>query len=173
MYQVRCPYDNCSVAVEIQKSAALLHTAGVFILSSAQLQFIWCGKFSTDKLKAAGKSVAELIKNPSVGEQKIIVEGSEPPQFWEILVDKDAYKPKAFKDSRSIFFLPKLFTIRRGRQFKVERVLPFSQDDLETDDVFLLDTFEEIFLWFGKKSLEKNRKLMIQVALVRSSNFVF
>ncbi len=167
LYQVRCPYDNCAAAVEIQKSAVYLHTAGVFILSSAQLQFIWCGKFSTDKLKTAAKSVSELIKNPSVGEQKLIAEGNEPPQFWEILGDKDAYKPKTFKDSRSIYFLPKLFTIRNGRQFKVERILPFSQDDLQTEDVFLLDTFEEIFLWFGQKSLEKNQKLMIQVAQVR------
>jgi hypothetical protein len=48
--------------------------------------------------------------------------------------------------------------------FRVEEIFNFSQDDLISDDVMMLDVKTEVFLWIGTSSRKEERQLSMQVA---------
>ena len=46
----------------------------------------------------------------------------------------------------------------------VEEILDFTQADLVTEDVMLLDVGHAIFVWLGSDSNENERKLAVEAA---------
>eukprot|EP00061_Rhincodon_typus_P009173 g32451.t1 len=55
--------------------------------------------------------------------------------------------------------VPRLFECSNqiGR-FIASEIMDFTQDDLDDDDVMLLDTWEQIFLWIGNGANEREKK---------------
>ena len=49
--------------------------------------------------------------------------------------------------------------------FRVDEVFRFSQDDLISDDVFMLDTFTEVYVWVGNDSSKEEKLGAIRAAL--------
>uniref|UniRef100_A0A2K5WSM4 Gelsolin n=1 Tax=Macaca fascicularis TaxID=9541 RepID=A0A2K5WSM4_MACFA len=89
-----------------------------------------------------------------------VAEGSEPDGFWEALGGKAAYRTSPrLKDKKMDAHPPRLFACSNkiGR-FVIEEVPgELMQEDLATDDVMLLDTWDQVFVWVGKDSQEEEK----------------
>ncbi|XP_059795167.1 villin-like protein isoform X5 [Balaenoptera ricei] len=88
-------------------------------------------------------------------DKEMVLEGQEPPHFWEALGGRAPY-PRSKRLPEDVSdFQPRLFecSIQTGPLVLTEVVF-FSQEDLDKYDVMLLDTWEEIFLWLGAAASE-------------------
>ncbi|CAJ0944727.1 unnamed protein product [Ranitomeya imitator] len=117
---------------------------------------MWIGKgANVEEIKGAEYLVTTMKwKGTKVGE------GKEPDTFWTTLGGKKEYQTSPLLETQLEDHPPKLHgcSNRTGR-FLVEEVPgEFTQEDLAEDDVMMLDTWEQIFLWIGIDSNEEEKK---------------
>ena len=62
---------------------------------------------------------------------------------------------------------PRLFQCTYLAGFTVSEVVDFTQQDLSPDDVFLLDTYDTIYIWIGDESREEEKSMCVDLAFVR------
>merc|ERR1719458_569115 len=88
----------------------------------------------------------------------VINEGQEADEFWTFLGGKEPYMDEFVLKSIGEPTMPRLFYgSNASGSFKMEEVLNFTQVDLVTDDVMLLDTGETLFVWLGYESSKSER----------------
>jgi len=171
LFHIRGTKPTNTLAVQIEPSAANLNSGDSFVAISNSHKFVWYGEGANDSERACAKTVANFLqKGLSTTE---VEEGSEPAEFWETLGGQADYPhTKTLAEGAHD---PRLFhcsDAAHGAGFKVREVFEFSQDDLINDDVMILDTFDEVFVWVGHDSNAKEKELAMKVALVRSKSVV-
>ncbi|XP_072858928.2 villin-like protein [Pogona vitticeps] len=150
LFQVRGTDEFNTKTIEVPARASSLNSNDVFLLRTNQVCYLWCGKGCSGDEREMAKTVADII---SKRDKQTILEGQEPAEFWAALGGKAPYSSdKRFQEEVSKY-QPRLFECsnQTGR-FIMTEILDFCQDDLDEDDVMLLDTWEEIFLWLGKSA---------------------
>ncbi|KAK2870032.1 hypothetical protein Q8A67_024424 [Cirrhinus molitorella] len=147
LFQVRGTHEMNTKATEVPTRASSLNTNDVFLLKTHQNVFLWYGKGCSGDEREMGKAIADLL---SEQDKQIVMEGQEPAAFWVALGGKAPYASDKRLEKEVALHEPRLFECsnQTGR-FLMTEVADFSQDDLDEDDVMLLDTWEEIFLWIG------------------------
>ncbi|XP_065114195.1 advillin isoform X2 [Paramisgurnus dabryanus] len=150
LFQVRGTHEMNTKATEVPARASSLNTNDVFLLKTDSVIFLWYGKGCNGDEREMGKTVAELL---SQQDKQIVMEGQEPAAFWVALGGKGPYASDKRLEKDDTLHAPRLFECsnQTGR-FLMTEVADFTQDDLDEDDVMLLDTWEEIFLWIGNSS---------------------
>uniref|UniRef100_A0A671SLG4 Villin-1-like n=1 Tax=Sinocyclocheilus anshuiensis TaxID=1608454 RepID=A0A671SLG4_9TELE len=150
LFQVRGTHEMNTKATELPARAASLNTNDVFLLKTHQNVFLWYGKGCSGDEREMGKAVADLL---SELDKQIVMEGQEPAAFWLALGGKAPYASDKRLEKEVALHEPRLFECsnQTGR-FLMTEVADFTQDDLDEDDVMLLDTWEEIFLWIGNSA---------------------
>uniref|UniRef100_A0A8C5FUS1 Scinderin like a n=1 Tax=Gadus morhua TaxID=8049 RepID=A0A8C5FUS1_GADMO len=135
-------------------SAAFLNTNDVFVLKSEGSAFMWRGLGSTEEEEAAAKYVADYLG----GSLKEVKEGGEPAAFWSALGGKKEYQTS--KSLQNMVKPPRLFgcSNKTGRLIAEEVPGELTQMDLAPDDIMLLDTWDQIFLWIGKDANDVEKK---------------
>ncbi|KAM7401949.1 hypothetical protein PAMP_017226 [Pampus punctatissimus] len=139
-------------AIEVPALATSLNSNDVFLLKSQSGLYLWCGKGSSGDERAMAKEVSSVIgQNLERGSEEIVAEGQEPIEFWELLGGKAPYASGKRLQQMDLDHEPRLFECsnKTGR-FIVTEMTQFTQDDLCEDDVMLLDTWDQVFLWMGK-----------------------
>ncbi|MBA0552286.1 hypothetical protein Golob_023112, partial [Gossypium lobatum] len=116
--------------LQVDAVATSLNSIDCFLLQSGSSMFTWHGNQSTYEQQQLVTRVAEFLK-PGVA-LKHAKEGKESSAFWFALGGKLSYTSKTA--STEI----------------VEEVYNFSQDDLLTEDILILDTHAEVFVWVGQ-----------------------
>lgn len=92
-------------------------------------------------------------------------ENEEPAEFWELIGGKEIYAKSIKKEKNKHSKYPRLFVCSNtSGRFSVEEIRNFSQDDLVEGDIAILDTFDEIFVWIGKKSNAIEKKEALKAA---------
>ncbi|KAK8570763.1 hypothetical protein V6N13_103167 [Hibiscus sabdariffa] len=133
--------------VQVDAATTQLNSTECFLLQSENAIFLWQGNQSTNEQKQLASKIAAVLK-PGVS-VKNSREGKESNSFWLALGGKRSYTSEkaSFGSARD----PHLFTfsLKKGK-FEVEEVYNFSQDDLLTEDIMILDTHEEVFVWVGQ-----------------------
>ncbi|GJN39013.1 hypothetical protein PR202_gb28103 [Eleusine coracana subsp. coracana] len=82
-------------------------------------------------------------------QSRLLKEGSEYDQFWKLLGVKSEYpSQKIVRDQESDSHLFAC-TFSKG-VLKVREIFNFTQDDLMTEDIFILDCHSCIFVWVGR-----------------------
>ncbi|KAA3466676.1 villin-2-like [Gossypium australe] len=136
-------------AQQVDAVATSLNSTECFLLQSGSSAiFTWYGTQSTHEQQQLAPKVAEFLK-PGVT-RKHCKEGTETSAFWSALGGKQDYTSTE-KESHEIVRDPHLYTfyLNKGK-FKVEEVYNFDQDDLLTEDILILDTRAEVFVWVGQ-----------------------
>ncbi|KAM4581996.1 advillin [Fundulus diaphanus] len=160
LFQVRGSDQLNTKTIEVPALASSLNSNDVFLLKSQVGIYLWCGKGSSGDERAMAKEVSSVIGAGSErGIEEIVAEGQEPVEFWELLGGKAPYANDKRLQQVVLDHEPRLFECsnKTGR-FIVSEVAQFTQDDLSEDDVMLLDTWDQLFLWIGKEANEVERK---------------
>ncbi|KAG2468053.1 advillin [Polypterus senegalus] len=161
LFQVHGSDPSTTKAIEVPNFAASLNSNDVFLLKHQAGCFIWCGKGSSGDERQMAKQLASVLSRDS----EIIAEGMEPNEFWEFLGGKTTYANDKRLQQEVPDYPPRLFECsnKTGR-FIVTEVTSFTQDDLLEDDIMLLDTWDQIFLWIGKESNEVEQRASLDTA---------
>ncbi|XP_014899892.1 advillin [Poecilia latipinna] len=160
LFQVRGSDPSNTKTIEVPALATSLNSNDVFLLKSQSGIYLWCGKGSSGDERAMAKEVSSVVGLGSEkGFEEIVAEGQEPVEFWELLGGKAPYANDKRLQQVVLDHEPRLFECsnKTGR-FIVSEVAQFTQDDLSEDDIMLLDTWDQLFLWIGKEANEVERK---------------
>ncbi|PKA58675.1 Villin-4 [Apostasia shenzhenica] len=139
--------DNMQ-AIQVDSVASSLNSCYCYILHSGNTVFTWSGNLTTSDDHELVERQLDLIKpNMQPKPQK---EGSETEHFWSLLGGKCEYPSQ--KITRELESDPHLFSCSflKGN-LKVSEIHNFTQDDLMTEDIFILDCHSSIFVWIGQQ----------------------
>ncbi|KAJ0059202.1 hypothetical protein NL108_009574, partial [Boleophthalmus pectinirostris] len=145
LFHIRQSSSGATRAVEVEASASNLNTNDVFVLKSPSALFVWRGAGASDEEMNAAKHVVGFLGgNPST-----VSEGREPGDFWSTLGGKAEYQTS--KALRDVVNPPRLFACsnKTGRLSVEEVPGDFTQSDLATDDVMLLDAWDQVYPCFN------------------------
>ncbi|XP_062401454.1 advillin [Sardina pilchardus] len=158
LFQVSGTDESNTKAIEVPALAGCLNSNDVFLLKSQTGVYVWCGKGSSGDERAMAKEVSTAITQDNTAVE-IIAEGQEPVEFWTLLGGKTPYANDKRLQQTSLDHQPRLFECsnKTGR-FTVSEVTQFTQDDLSEDDVMVLDTWDQVFLWVGNQANDEERK---------------
>ncbi|XP_004674351.1 PREDICTED: villin-1 [Condylura cristata] len=156
LFQVRGTTANNTKAFEVPARASSLNSNDVFLLKTQSCCYLWCGKGCSGDEREMAKVVADIISRT---EKQVVVEGQEPANFWMALGGKAPYANSKRLQEENLVITPRLFECsnQTGR-FLATEIPDFNQDDLEEDDVFLLDVWDQVFFWIGKHANEEEKK---------------
>ncbi|XP_077480056.1 villin-1 isoform X2 [Stigmatopora argus] len=156
LFQVRGTNELNTKATEVPARASSLNSNDVFLLDSEHSCFLWYGKGCNGDERLMGRALADVF---SKREKQVVMEGQEPAEFWVALGGKAPYaSDKSFQVEEPLHS-PRLFECsNQTGQFRMTEVADFAQSDLDEEDVMLLDTWEEVFLWMGVSANEYETK---------------
>ncbi|KAI7753961.1 hypothetical protein M8C21_029093, partial [Ambrosia artemisiifolia] len=147
-------------AIQLEPVASSLNSSYCYILHSGSSVFTWIGNLTTPEEQELVERQLDVIK-PNM-QSRLQKEGSESVEFWNMLGGKSEYpsqKTTMAMESDSHLFS---CTFSKG-ELKVTEIYNFNQDDLMTEDIFILDCHSSIFVWVG---LEVDPKIRTQALVI-------
>ncbi|CAI5942471.1 unnamed protein product, partial [Closterium sp. NIES-64] len=155
LFRVRARDNGLILAVQMDTVPRSLNSSECMLLQTPANPFLWVGKNSTEADKAAATTAAEIFK-PGVA-LKQLAEGKETSVFWGHLGAKGDYpaqreQREAQRDARLFHYTG------TAAAAKVVEVPNYEQEDLISEDVMLLDTHSEVFVWVGVNLPDKDKK---------------
>ncbi|NXI09346.1 VILI protein, partial [Irena cyanogastra] len=156
LFQVHGTNEYNTKAFEVPVRASSLNSNDVFVLKTPSCCYLWYGKGCSGDEREMAKSVADII---SKMEKPVIAEGQEPSEFWLALGGKSQYANSKRLQEESSSVSPRLFECsNKTGTFLATEIIDFTQDDLEENDVYLLDTWDQVFFWIGKGANESEKE---------------
>nr|XP_020501097.1 villin-like protein isoform X2 [Labrus bergylta] len=147
LFQVRGTEELTTKATEVPAMASSLNTNDVFLLKTGHTCYLWYGKGCSGDERQMGRAMSDVL---SKQDKQVVMEGQEPAKFWVALGGKAPYASDKRLQREEPAYSPRLFECsNQSGRFRMTEVEDFSQSDLDEEDVMLLDTWEEIFLWVG------------------------
>jgi len=123
---------------------------------------MWFGKGSPKEEQKAAEDVAKMLNKENLP-IKPINEGDETDEFWNILGGKGEYSTLT---NIKPGFKVRLFGCDNSRGiFQADEILDWTEDDLDTDQVAILDAYNEVYVWAGHGSRIADRKLAMETGL--------
>lgn len=163
LFHVRGTNQFDTRAVQVEEVATSLNSNDCFVLETPEATYIWYGKgCSGDERLIADK----LSTSVSPGREPVKVqEGSEPSKFWDALGGKAEYASGKWLEEVVPTVPPRLFQCSNASgRFKVEEIFDFAQEDLVEEDVMILDTYAQVFVWIGRGANEVEKKEGLKTA---------
>ncbi|NWY48212.1 VILI protein, partial [Sylvia atricapilla] len=156
LFQVHGTNEYNTKAFEVPVRASSLNSNDVFVLKTPSCCYLWYGKGCSGDEREMAKTVADII---SKMEKPVIAEGQEPPEFWLALGGKSQYASSKRLQEENTSVSPRLFECsNKTGTFLATEIIDFTQDDLEESEVYLLDTWDQVFFWIGKGANESEKE---------------
>ncbi|KAK7387220.1 hypothetical protein VNO78_27824 [Psophocarpus tetragonolobus] len=153
--------DNIQ-AIQVDQVSTSLNSSYCYILQTKASIYTWIGSLSSARDHNLLDRMVELL-NPTWLPVSVR-EGNEPDIFWDALDGKAEY-PKG-KEIQGFTDDPHLFALKIMRgDFKVKEIFNYTQDDLITEDILLLDCQREIYVWVGLHSVVKSKQEALNLGL--------
>nr|XP_013011895.1 villin-like protein isoform X2 [Cavia porcellus] len=151
LFHVQGTENRNTKTLEVPARASSLSSSDIFLLVTADACYLWFGKGSNGDQREMARMVVTVI---SGNDKETVLEGQEPPRFWEVLGGRAPYPSKRLPGEASSF-QPRLFECSSQMGCLVlTEVVFFGQEDLDKYDIMLLDTWQEVFLWLGEDAGE-------------------
>ncbi|XP_073269099.1 villin-4-like isoform X2 [Primulina huaijiensis] len=145
--------DNMQ-AIQVEPVASSLNSSYCYILLSGSFVFTWSGSITSPEDRELVERLLDLIK-PNM-QPKLQKEGTESEQFWDLLGGKLEYSSQ--KIAREAETDPHLFSCTLlSEDVEVTEIYNFNQDDLMTEDIFILDCHSDIYVWVGQQVQSKKK----------------
>ncbi|CAJ0944725.1 unnamed protein product [Ranitomeya imitator] len=157
LFQIRRNLSFITRIVEVEAAATSLNSNDVFVLKLKNNSgYEWTGRGASGEEEKGAGYIINILKCKTTR----IKEGQEPDDFWSSLGGKKSYQTSELLGSQVANHPPRLYGCsNKSGRFVIEEVPgEFTQEDLAEDDVMLLDTWEQIFLWIGKDANEVEKK---------------
>ncbi|XP_062398347.1 gelsolin-like [Sardina pilchardus] len=156
LFQVRANSAGNTRAVEVEAVASNLNSNDAFVLLSPSSSVLWAGHGSCDVEKGGATQLGEILGV----ELSEVTEGSEGDDFWDALGGKAEYRTSSRLKNKMDAHPPRLFACsNKTGTFMIEEVPgEMTQEDLAPDDVMILDTWDEVFVWIGNEANEEEKK---------------
>jgi len=158
LYRVRGNDEWSTSAVEVEATSSSINTNCSFVLVKEKQTTVWIGKNASKFSQTVAKDVANTLvpgQSPTV-----INEGSETNDFWNEIGGKQTYMTDVIKVNPKFFW----FSNATG-MVTAEYIWNFTQEDLQSEIVALLDSQNSVFLWTGSKARETDKKIAMETAL--------
>ncbi|XP_058109143.1 villin-1 isoform X2 [Magnolia sinica] len=142
-------------AIQVDLVSGSLNSSYCYILQAGASIFTWSGNLSSPR---DHDLLDRMLDQIYPTRQAISVrEGSEPDSFWDAIGGKAEYprekEIKAYEEDPHLFTC----TFTEG-DFKVKEIFNFTQDDLTTEEVLVLDCHSEIYVWIGQHANIKSKQ---------------
>ncbi|CAK8543222.1 unnamed protein product [Lathyrus sativus] len=148
--------------MQVDAVATSLNSTECFLLQSGSTVFTWHGNQSSIEQQQLAAKVADFLR-PGIA-LKHAKEGTETSAFWSAVGGKQSVTSK--KVTNDIVRDPHLFTLSFNKgKLQVEELYNFCQDDLLTEDILVLDTHAEVFVWIGQCVDPKEKQNAFEIAL--------
>uniref|UniRef100_A0A2K5HWW3 HP domain-containing protein n=1 Tax=Colobus angolensis palliatus TaxID=336983 RepID=A0A2K5HWW3_COLAP len=152
LFHVQGTDSQNTKTMEVPARASSLNSNDIFLLVTAGVCYLWFGKGCNGDQREMARVVVTVISKKN---EETVLEGQEPPHFWEALGGRAPYPSKKRLPEEVPRFQPRLFECSSQMGCLVlAEVVFFSQEDLDKYDIMLLDTWQEIFLWLGEAASE-------------------
>lgn len=160
LFHVRGTTPLNTKATQVEEKATSLNSNDCFVLLTPKVIYTWFGKYSTGDERNVATTVAQSLgKNIDT-----VFEGSEKEDFWKALGGKAAYPTQM--NEAATEFEPRLFQLSNASgNFDVEEIFDFTQEDLISDDIMLLDAWSEVYLWIGNGANNDEKKAALETAI--------
>jgi hypothetical protein len=149
-------------AIQVEEKASSLNSLDEFVLVIPDKVFVWNGRGANEIEKQTALSIGSKLSNGTRTVESID-EGSEPIEFWEYLGGQSEYADYSGdvlpRDAR-------LFHASTATgSFKVQEIDQFTQEDLIDDDIMILDTYTQLFVWVGSRSSDEEKQKSFDFAV--------
>ncbi|KAG5101662.1 hypothetical protein JHK84_046631 [Glycine max] len=124
--------DNMQ-AIQVEPVASSLNSTYCYILHSGPTVFIWSGGLATSDDQELVERMLDLIKD--------LGHNLSAKWLWS------SWRPLKTDSGRRML----------TENWPVKEIHNFSQDDLMTEDIYILDCHSEVFVWVGQQVDSKNR----------------
>lgn len=152
LFHIRMATTKATRAVEVEPLASSLNTNDVFVLKTQNSVFQWKGLAANEEeLKAAADLIKVLWPTDTVTK---VEEKGESADFWSALGGKTEYQTS--KALQTAIRNARLFSCsnKTGRLIAEEVPGELTQMNLAPDDIMILDTWNEIYIWIGNDANE-------------------
>ncbi|XP_034062220.1 gelsolin a [Gymnodraco acuticeps] len=155
LFQVRSNSAGHTRAVELDVASSNLNSNDVFVLVTPGGCFMWGGVGASDTEKQGAQQLCDIL-GVSTSE---LSEGGESDEFWEALGGKAEYRTSTRLKDKMDAHPPRLFACsNKTGNFIIEEVPgEMTQEDLATDDVMILDSWDQVFVWIGNEAQEEEK----------------
>ncbi|XP_061172795.1 advillin-like isoform X1 [Saccostrea echinata] len=143
--------ENTSMRVQqVPVSSSSLNSSAAFILHTpSDGCFLWFGQKSGGSEREYAKQITGYISPTSKYEYVVMTEGRESKSFWNLIGRKQAY-PLEFKVEVLDRRPPRLLVCNvKGNKTTFEAIEDFKQEDLCENEIFVLDVYDQIYIWNG------------------------
>ncbi|XP_021379587.1 advillin-like isoform X2 [Mizuhopecten yessoensis] len=150
MYCIR-ELDNGSMRVQqVPASSEWLNTSASFVLTTPSACFLWYGKKSGGHEREYAKNLLGFLNPSRMYTFDIVTEGKEGNAFWHMM-GPEIEHPKEFSQDKLERRPPRMVIchLDQGSQYKFQDIDNFTQQDLADANMFILDTFDLVYLWTG------------------------
>ncbi|XP_067138441.1 gelsolin, cytoplasmic-like isoform X3 [Centruroides vittatus] len=162
MFRIKGTTDYDVRAEQVPEAANSLNSGDVFVVETPSTTYIWIGKESSEDERNMGRNIISLISPDR--EAVEIMEEEEPDEFWEGIGGKTEYEKFTGLPEKPLLE-PRLFQCSTDTgKLRVEEICSFTQEDLAEDDVMVLDSGDEIFVWIGKGASEDEKSQSLKMA---------
>ncbi|XP_024360709.1 villin-2 isoform X1 [Physcomitrium patens] len=160
LVRVRAAGPHIVVAVQLEPVSASLNSSDCFLLQTSSKLYAWSGNLSTAESQRAVLRVAEILKPGVIA--RPVKESLEPPLFWSSLGGKRKYashcKPKENPKDPRLY----VCSLSQGN-LKVTEVHNFTQDDLLSDDIMIMDCHNVLYEWVGQHASSEEKEHSLDV----------
>lgn len=164
---------------EVTRNKSSLKSDDVFILDQGLKIYQWNGSGSNKDERMKAMQYLQELKSERTGKAvtEVLDEGSTEPghDFFKSLTEEDDGDDDnsdfvAKDDEKELY---RLSDASGKMTYRLEKKGDVSQSDLDTKDVFILDTKKALFVWVGKGTSEAERRNAMSYAhsfLMKSSH---
>lgn len=142
----------------------------VYLVDTGSIIYLWCGKAATPDEKFVGAITSVMGDRTRRGHTRLVTvdQGEEPKEFLTLFggrikittQDTEGILRRVALKKRDY----KLFRVHIEGDISLFYEVKRSRSSLTSDDVYLLDTFNKIFIWQGKGSTSEEKETGFLIA---------